>query len=124
MVRNYRKIKAWQLADELALAIYKATREFPNREMWGITSQMRRAAVSVPANIVEGSVRRHKDEYLQFLYISASSLAELGYYIKFSKDIGYFRKEEFEELNARYEETAKVLRGLITYIENTKKSKV
>ncbi len=112
------------MADELALAIYKTTKEFPKREMWGITSQMRRAAVSVPANIVEGSVRRHKDEYLQFLYISASSLAELGYYIKFSKDIGYFREGEFEELYEKYEETAKVLRGLITYIENTKKSKV
>jgi len=124
MVRNYRKIKAWQLADELALAIYKATKEFPKREVWGITSQMRRAAVSVPSNIVEGSMRRHKDEYLQFLYISASSLAELGYYIKFSKDIGYLEKKEFEELNAKYEETSRVLRGLITYIENTKKSKV
>ena len=54
MARDYTKIKAWQLADELALLVYKATKEFPKREIWGLTSQMRRAAVSVPANRVEG----------------------------------------------------------------------
>ena len=89
MARDYTKIKAWQLADELALLVYKATKEFPKREIWGLTSQMRRAAVSVPANIVEGSARRNRKEYLQFLYIAMSSLAELSYYIKFTKELGY-----------------------------------
>lgn len=120
MARDYRKIKAWQLSDKLALAIYKATMSFPRSEIWGITSQMRRSAVSVPANIVEGSARKHKNEYLQFLYTAMSSLAELGYYIKFSKDIGYINNEKFEELNLKYEETAKVLRGLIGCIEESK----
>jgi four helix bundle protein len=60
MARDYTKIKAWQLADELALLVYKATKEFPKSEIWGLTSQMRRAAVSVPANIVEGSARRNR----------------------------------------------------------------
>jgi four helix bundle protein len=54
MARDYTKIKAWQLADELALLVYKAAKEFPKSEIWGLISQMRRAAVSVPANIVEG----------------------------------------------------------------------
>ena len=67
MARDYTKIKAWQLADELALLVYKATKEFPKSEIWGLTSQMRRAAVSVPANIVGGSARRIRNEYLQFL---------------------------------------------------------
>jgi four helix bundle protein len=120
MVRDYKKIKAWQLADNLALVIYKATKNFPKSELWGITSQMRRAAVSVPANIVEGSARRYKNEYLQFLYTAISSLAELGYYIKFSKDIGYINDAKFEELNSKYEETVKVIRGLIRYIERSK----
>ena len=57
MGRDYTKIKAWQLADELALLVYKATKKFPKSEIWGLTSQMRRATVSVPANIVEGSAR-------------------------------------------------------------------
>ena len=58
MGRDYTKIKAWQVADELALLVYKATKIFPKREIWGLTSQMRRAAVSVPGNIVEGSARK------------------------------------------------------------------
>jgi four helix bundle protein len=119
MVRDYKKIKAWQLADNLALVIYKATKNFPKSELWGITSQMRRAAVSVPANIIEGSARRYKNEYLQFLYTAIASLAELGYYIKFSKDIGYVNDAKFEELNSKYEETVKVIRGLIRYIERS-----
>lgn len=64
MARNYKKIKAWQLADELALLVYKATKEFPKSEIWGLTPQMRRAAVSVPANIEERSARRNRNEYL------------------------------------------------------------
>jgi len=89
MARDYTKIKAWQLTDELALLIYKTTKEFPKSEIWGLTSQMRRAAVSVPANIVEGSARKNRKEYLQFLYIAMSSLAELDYYIRFTKELRY-----------------------------------
>ena len=81
---------------------------------------MRRAAVSVPANIVEGSMRKHRSEYLQFLYIGASSLAELGYYIGLSKRLGYIKEVQFQKLNLEYEKTAKVLRGLIRYIEESK----
>jgi four helix bundle protein len=62
MARDYTRIKAWQLADELALLVYKATKEFPKSEVWALTSQMRRAAISVPANIVEGSARRNRNE--------------------------------------------------------------
>lgn len=86
MGRDYTKIKAWQLADELALLVYKASKKFPKSELWGLTSQMRRAAVSVPANIVEGSTRKSRNEYLQFLYIAISSLAELSYYIKLQRN--------------------------------------
>jgi four helix bundle protein len=74
MARDYRKIKAWQLADELALFVYKATKGFPKSEIWGLTSQMRRAAVSVPANIVEGSAERNRNEYIQFLYVANTSV--------------------------------------------------
>ena len=70
MGRDYTKIKAWQLADQLAILVYKATESFPKSEIWSLTSQMRRAAISVPANIVEGSARKNKKEYLQFLYIT------------------------------------------------------
>jgi four helix bundle protein len=119
MARDYTKIKAWQLADQLALLVYKATKEFPKSEIWGLTSQMRRAAVSVPANIVEGSARRNRNEYLQFLYIALSSLAELNYYIRFTKALGYLGTNRYEELWARAQEGSKTLQGLISYIEKS-----
>ncbi len=81
---------------------------------------MRRAAVSVPANIVEGSARRNESEYVQFLYIAISSLAELGYYIKFAGEVGYLPAKTGGKLAAMHEETAKTLRGLINHIERSK----
>jgi len=120
MGRDYTKIKAWQLADELALLVYKTTKEFPKSEIWGLTSQMRRAAVSVPANIVEGSARRNRNEYLQFLYIAISSLAEVSYYIRFTKELGYLHTNGYEELWAKAQEGSRTLQGLISYIEKSK----
>ena len=117
MARDYTKIKAWQLADELALLVYKATKGFPKSEIWGLTSQMRRAAVSAPANIVEGSARRNRGEYLQFLYIAISSLAELSYYIKFAKKLEYLDTNRYQELREKAQESLRTLQGLISYIE-------
>ena len=120
MSRDYKKIKAWRLADRLALEVYKATKNFPKSETWALTSQMRRAAISVPANIVEGATRKNKKEYLQFLYIAISSLMELGYYIKFAKEVKYLTTGNFKSLTLQYEESVKTLRGLINYIEKSK----
>ena len=119
MARDYTKIRAWQVTDELALLIYKATKEFPKSEIWGLTSQMRRAAVSAPANIVEGSARRKRNEYLQFLYIAMSSLAELNYYIRFTKEVGYLDTNRYEELWTKAREGLRTLQGLISYIEKS-----
>ncbi len=120
MGRDYKKIKAWQLADELAMKIYQATRNFPKEEMWGLTSQMRRSAISVPANIVEGSMRNHKKEYVQSLYIAMGSLAELGYYIDFAGRIGYIKQNDVEDLKSLNMHTLKTLRALINHITKTK----
>jgi len=117
MARDYTKIKAWQLADQLALLVYKATKKFPKSEIWGLTSQMRRSAVSVAANIVEGSARKNRNEYLQFLYIAISSLTELGYYIRFTKELEYLDTKTYEELWAKTQEGLRTLQGLISYIE-------
>ncbi len=84
MGRDFKKILTWQRADDLVVRIYEITQNFPKEELYGLTSQLRRAAVSVPANIVEGSSRGHKREYLQFLYIAKSSLAEVEYYLHLS----------------------------------------
>jgi len=115
MIRDYTKIKAYQLA----LSVYKATKKFPKNEIWGLTSQMRRAAVSVTANIVESSVKKSKSEYLNFLYIATSSLAELSYYIKFTKELEYLDIKLYEELRMKAQEGLKTLQGLISYIEKS-----
>ena len=117
MARVYTKIKAWQLADALALSVYKATKEFPKSEIWVLTSQMRRAAVSVPANIVEGSARKNRNEYLQFLHIAMSSLSELSYYIRFTKELEYLDIHRYKELWEKGQEGLRTLQGLISYIE-------
>ncbi len=78
-MRDHTKLKAFHIADELAVNIYDITRTFPKSEMYGLTSQMRRAAVSVPSNIVEGCAKENQAEYLRFIEIAFGSLRELAY---------------------------------------------
>jgi len=123
MGRDYKHIKAWQLADELAIEVYKLTERFPRAEQFGLVSQMRRAAVSSAANIVEGASRNHAREYLQFLYVSLGSLNELEYYVKFSKEVGYIKDGVYEDTIKRCEKAIRTLRGLISYIEGGRDEK-
>lgn len=113
MSRDHRKLKAFELADTLAVATYRATTSFPKHELFGLTAQMRRAAVSTAANIVEGSARSSHKEYLQFLSTALGSLRELGYYIDLSGRLGYLEAQQVEALGRQYEESARVLSGLI-----------
>ena len=97
-MERYRNLEVWQLADALALEIYKETRHFPKNEAYGITSQLRRAALSVPTNIVEGYSRRGDKELARFLDISLGSLGELRYLLSFSWRLGYLSEGRFAEL--------------------------
>jgi len=121
MARDFRKIRAWQLADALALKVYDASRGFPKSEVFGLTSQIRRAAVSVAANIVEGSARQHSREYLQFLYVASGSLAETGYYLDLGHRLGYLADPTHQTLSQQHESAARTLRALINYIEHAGK---
>lgn len=89
---GYRKLRVWQESHKLVLLIYKESKNFPKDELFGLTSQLRRAAVSVPANIVEGFARASRKEFIQFLYIATGSLAEVEYYIELLKDLGYINE--------------------------------
>ena len=88
MGRDFARIKAWQFADDLAVVTYKVTRHFPREEIYGLTSQMRRAASSAPPNIAGGS-NRSKRDYLHFLSVAAGSLAEVRYFLHLSLRLGY-----------------------------------
>ncbi|MBL7190375.1 four helix bundle protein [bacterium] len=89
MSRDYRKLRVFQSANILAKEIYTVTKSFPREEMFGLTSQLRRAALSVPTNIVEGSHRSSLADYIRFLDISMGSLAETGCLIEFAEYLGY-----------------------------------
>lgn len=104
------------LADDLAVAVYQATRGFPKEELYGLTNQMRRAVVSVAANIVEGSAREGSKEYLHFLHIARGSLAETQYFLHLAKRLGYFKAAHFNELDQSARQTFACLHGLIVSV--------
>jgi four helix bundle protein len=97
-MRDYTKIEAWRLADDLTVAVYGRSRSFPREEIYGRTSQLRRAAYSVPANIVEGSSRESKKDYLHFLYIARGSLSETQYFVHLAQRFDYLSPEEADAL--------------------------
>ncbi|OGX27490.1 MAG: four helix bundle protein [Omnitrophica WOR_2 bacterium RIFCSPHIGHO2_01_FULL_48_9] len=95
---GYKKLIVWQKADDLAYQIYIATRLFPRDEQFGLISQLRRSAISVPTNIVEGAGRQNKGELKQFLNIALGSLSEVEYLLNFCLRLGYLKQTEFERL--------------------------
>ena len=113
MARDFKKIKAWQLTNQLAIQVYKVTKNFPKEELYGVVSQLRRSAVSSPTNIVEGSARNSKKEYLYFLYIARGSLVETQYLLFLSNELGYLSNEIYHDLEKLREECSKTLHGLI-----------
>jgi four helix bundle protein len=112
-MRDHFKLKAFLLADELVVMIYKFTKGFPKEEVYGLTSQMRRAAVSIPSNIVEGCARETNNEYIRFLDISFGSLRELSYQFDLACRLGYGKDEEQLTCKQKIIETEKVLAALL-----------
>lgn len=116
-IKSFQDLNIWKEAHHLTLEIYKITNKFPKAEIFGLTSQIQRAAVSVAANIVEGMGRNTTKELLSFAYNARGSLMEVIYYLILSKDLGYLRKEDFDNLYARYNGLA---RGINVFISRLK----
>lgn len=112
-MRDYKKLKAFILADEVAVLVYKVTASFPREELFGLTSQIRRAAVSVPSNIVEGCSRDSQVDYLRFLYIAYGSLKELNYQLDLSRRLEFLTKKDSLIIEPKIVKAEKVLNGLI-----------
>ena len=113
MADNYRDLIAWQKAKTFALNVYRCTRKFPKDEIYGLSSQMRRAAVSVPSNIAEGKGRYSQKELVQFLYHARGSLLELETQLSIARDLNYVDQPVFEGLESETEELGRILNGLI-----------
>ena len=114
MSESYRELIAWQRAKILALEVYRFTRKFPKDEIYGLTSQMRRAAVSVPSNIAKGKGRYSKKELVQFLYKARGSLLELETQLSIAHDLAYIDSQTFETMERKTEELRRILNGLVT----------
>ncbi len=106
---GYKKLKAWQKADELVFAVYKITALFPKSEMFTLISQLRRAALSVPTNIVEGYARNSRAEMRRFVVIALGSLAEVKYLLDVSLRLNYCDKPKFQEVIDIADETGRLL---------------
>ena len=112
MLRSFEELEVWQKAPQLALETYRVTDKLPDRERYGIVSQVRRSAALVPANIAEGFGRRTTKELLQFLVNANGSLEETRYFLILSRDLGYLSKERFEELGEQCTSVAQMISAL------------
>ena len=117
MLKNYKELKVWQRSYQFCLEIYKITKGFPKEERYGLTSQIRRAAVSVPSNIAEGYGRKTTPEYIRFLYIAYGSNCELETQILLSGDLGYIETGKLEILKEGIGEVERMLKALIKSLE-------
>lgn len=108
-MHGYRKLRVWQAADRLAHEVYRITKEFPRDEQYGLISQLRRAALSVPTNLVEGQARKGKKEFKQFVGMALGSLAEVEYLLEFSRDEGYLSAERYEMVESIRQEVGRLL---------------
>ena len=117
MLSSYKELKVWQKSYDLCLEIYRITTKFPKDERYGLTSQIRRAAVSVPSNIAEGYGRKTTPDYIRALYIAYGSICELETQIMLSSDLHYIEKKKLEKLNSDIAEVERMLKALIKSLE-------
>ena len=113
MAESYKQLIAWRKAMDPVIEIYRVTRTFPPEEMYGLTSQLRRAAVSVPSNIAEGQARYSHREFYRFLTFARGSLAEIETQIRISRALGYTTREAAHVLLALTDELGRIVNGLI-----------
>jgi len=113
MEKPHKKLDVWKLSMELVTEVYRSTADFPSRETYGLTNQIRRAAVSVPSNISEGAARQTKKEFINFLHIAQGSLSEMDTQLDIAVSLGYLDKAKRNELDALLLRIDKMLYSLI-----------
>ena len=117
-MKNYKELDVWMMSRKLVSQIYLASQNFPKEEMFGLKSQIRRAAVSIPSNIAEGCGRNHKRDAIQFFFIARGSLYEVETQTYLANDLGYFDSSNTQELLQNTEQCRMILNGFIRYYES------
>ena len=122
-MRDFKKIQVWEKAHQFTLRLYKATSFFPKEEIYGLTSQIRRAAASIPANIAEGCGRDTQAELARFVHIAGGSASELEYHLILAHDLGYIDDKAYPELDSAINEIKRMLNGFEKTVQsNARKS--
>ena len=117
-MRNYRDLQVWNKAHNLTLELYRFSRQFPREEIYGVTGQLRRAAVSIGANLAEGCGRRTRNELARFVRIAMGSASELDYHLLLSRDLGYMAADDFMSASAKLTEVRKMLTSFLQSVED------
>ena len=112
-MRDFRKLSVWEKSHALTLGVYRATGGFPQHEMYGLTSQLRRSCASIPANIAEGSGREGEKDFARYLTIASGSASETEYHLLLAADLEYLKKDVYTDLNDRVQEVKRMLTGFI-----------
>ncbi len=117
-IKSFTDLRAWQEGHQLVLEVYKMTKKFPKDELFGLTSQLRRAVVSITSNIAEGFSRSSYKEKSQFYFIAIGSLTETQNQLLIARDLEYIAKEEFQKAAQQTVQVSKIINGLIKYLKN------
>ena len=116
-MKNFRDLKVWVMAHQLTLDLYRATRNFPREELYGLSSQIRRCSASIGANIAEGCGKRGNNELHRYLEIASGSASELEYHLLLAADLSYLHTEDYQRLNRQLISARKMLTSLLRKIE-------
>jgi four helix bundle protein len=117
-MQDFRKLSVWEKSHLLTVAVYQVTADFPHKEMFGLTSQIRRASASISANIAEGCGRGGKTEFARFLTIAFGSASEVEYHLLLAKDLSYLKPDDYEKMNENVVQIKRMLTALIKKIES------
>ena len=123
-MKDFKELKVWEKAHALTLAVYESSRNFPREEIYGLTSQLRRAAVSVSANIAEGCGRRSDGEFVRFLQIARGSISEVEYHLLLARDLKFLMNQVHQDLEKKVIEVQRMLTSLVSAVEHKTKARV
>jgi len=112
-MKDFRQVQVWEKSHQLALAVYKATKDFPKEELYGLTSQIRRASMSIPTNIAEGCGKYTDADFARFLQIAMGSASETEYQLLLAHDLGFLPTTKYEQLNTDVVEVKRMLASLL-----------